>query len=44
MRIDIAAALLLVRPVLAPDLDGEIIHDPNSLTWRGLVGVEAVFR
>jgi hypothetical protein len=43
VRADIAAALLLARPVLTEDMDGAIIHDPNFLTWRGLVGAEVGF-
>lgn len=43
VRADIGAAMLLARPVLTEDMDGAIIHDPNFLTWRGLVGAEVTF-
>lgn len=42
-RLDIAIALLLVRPVLTEGDTGVVIHDPNLLIWRGSAGLEATW-
>jgi hypothetical protein len=44
VRADVTATWLLVRPVLVRQDDGTILHDPNSLVWRGFAGVEATWR
>jgi hypothetical protein len=43
VRAEVAATWLAIRTVLTRD-GGTVVHDPNSLVWRGFAGVEATWR
>ena len=44
VRLDITSAFLVARPVLTEARTGQILYDPNFLSWRGLAGAEVTFR